>query len=154
MKCPTCDKETVYEGNPYRPFCSQRCKLLDLGNWAGSDLRKMSEEAGVKPIYDKYYAWPSGFVHGQWAAVRDTAFDLCLNPLHRLHRIPSVPRIDMGSVAVDSLKLSNLLLDQLNKAYPSFKRRLSPPEPAAAPSEDSTGETAEPLTPRTVPEEA
>lgn len=33
MRCPICKKETRCEGNPYRPFCSERCKLLDLGNW-------------------------------------------------------------------------------------------------------------------------
>jgi len=33
MKCPTCEKETEYAGNPYRPFCSERCKLIDLDNW-------------------------------------------------------------------------------------------------------------------------
>ena len=33
MKCPTCKKETEYSGNPYRPFCSDRCKLIDLGRW-------------------------------------------------------------------------------------------------------------------------
>jgi uncharacterized protein len=33
MRCPLCKRETTYEGNPYRPFCSKRCKLLDLDNW-------------------------------------------------------------------------------------------------------------------------
>jgi uncharacterized protein len=33
MRCPICKKETRFEGNPYRPFCSERCKLLDLDNW-------------------------------------------------------------------------------------------------------------------------
>ncbi len=97
---------------------------IDLGNWAKLDLRRMSEEAGVKDLYDKYYGWPSGFVHGHWAAVRDTVFDLCLNPLHRYHRIPSPPRLDMGSVAPDGVKLINLTLDLISKAYPSFKARL------------------------------
>lgn len=33
--CPTCSKHnTWHEGNPYRPFCSSRCKLIDLGEWA------------------------------------------------------------------------------------------------------------------------
>jgi hypothetical protein len=85
----------------------------------------MSEEAGVKPVYDKYYVWPSGYVHGHWGAVRDTVFDLCLNPLHRYHRIPSPPRRDMGSVAGDAIKLVNLLLVQLNTAYPPFKPRVT-----------------------------
>ena len=33
MHCPKCKKEGVWEGNPHRPFCSRRCKLLDLGCW-------------------------------------------------------------------------------------------------------------------------
>jgi endogenous inhibitor of DNA gyrase (YacG/DUF329 family) len=33
MTCPICRKE-VAEGNPEFPFCSERCRLLDLGNWA------------------------------------------------------------------------------------------------------------------------
>ncbi len=33
MKCPICRKE-VAEGHPDFPFCSERCRLLDLGNWA------------------------------------------------------------------------------------------------------------------------
>jgi uncharacterized protein len=34
VKCPECGKEADYEGNEFRPFCSERCKLLDLGAWA------------------------------------------------------------------------------------------------------------------------
>jgi hypothetical protein len=34
IKCPTCNKSTVWsEENPWRPFCSERCKLIDLGDW-------------------------------------------------------------------------------------------------------------------------
>jgi endogenous inhibitor of DNA gyrase (YacG/DUF329 family) len=33
MKCPICRKEVNF-GSPYMPFCSERCKLIDLGNWA------------------------------------------------------------------------------------------------------------------------
>ncbi len=33
MRCPICKSETVYAGNPFRPFCSERCKLIDLDNW-------------------------------------------------------------------------------------------------------------------------
>ena len=36
VNCPTCHKEVVWsEENKYRPFCSQRCQLIDLGEWAG-----------------------------------------------------------------------------------------------------------------------
>jgi endogenous inhibitor of DNA gyrase (YacG/DUF329 family) len=34
VKCPNCGKGTEYSGNEFRPFCSERCKLLDLGAWA------------------------------------------------------------------------------------------------------------------------
>jgi hypothetical protein len=33
MKCPICKKE-VSVGDPEFPFCSERCRVLDLGNWA------------------------------------------------------------------------------------------------------------------------
>ena len=32
--CPICRKPTDSESSPEFPFCSERCKLLDLGNWA------------------------------------------------------------------------------------------------------------------------
>lgn len=34
MKCPTCKKCEVNLGDPDFPFCSERCRLIDLGNWA------------------------------------------------------------------------------------------------------------------------
>jgi uncharacterized protein len=33
LKCPRCGKEVESSGNPYRPFCCERCKLIDLGKW-------------------------------------------------------------------------------------------------------------------------
>ena len=33
MKCPICKKE-LSEENQFFPFCSERCKIIDLGNWA------------------------------------------------------------------------------------------------------------------------
>lgn len=40
VSCPQCGKAVVWEpGNPYRPFCSERCKLIDLGKWAAEDYR-------------------------------------------------------------------------------------------------------------------
>ena len=34
VKCPQCGKKTEFEGNEFRPFCSERCKMLDFGAWA------------------------------------------------------------------------------------------------------------------------
>ncbi|WP_181242539.1 DUF5677 domain-containing protein [Caulobacter vibrioides] len=94
---------------------------INLGSWSGRDLRKMSEEAGIKDIYDKYYGWPSGYIHGHWGAVRDTIFCQCVNPLHRLHRVPSAPNLSMESTMPDMVKILNLHLDVFRSIYPDFK---------------------------------
>jgi len=47
VKCPICHQQKTYpspEDAPYRPFCSQRCKLVDLGRWLNEEYR-ISEEA-------------------------------------------------------------------------------------------------------------
>lgn len=31
--CPTCKKKAVKKGDKFFPFCSERCKLVDLGSW-------------------------------------------------------------------------------------------------------------------------
>jgi uncharacterized protein len=43
VKCPICRKKVAFEGNPFRPFCSERCKLTDLGNWASEKYRIPAE---------------------------------------------------------------------------------------------------------------
>ncbi len=37
--CPRCGEPSVWEGNEFRPFCSERCKLIDLGAWANDEYR-------------------------------------------------------------------------------------------------------------------
>ncbi|KWT82068.1 DNA gyrase inhibitor YacG [Candidatus Magnetominusculus xianensis] len=39
IRCPRCAKEVSYAGNPYRPFCSHRCKTADLASWADERYR-------------------------------------------------------------------------------------------------------------------
>lgn len=39
IKCPGCRKESKWEENPFRPFCSERCKLIDLGAWASDGYK-------------------------------------------------------------------------------------------------------------------
>ncbi|HTK37541.1 MAG TPA: DNA gyrase inhibitor YacG [Pyrinomonadaceae bacterium] len=43
IKCPTCGKEAEYEGNEFRPFCSERCKMLDFGAWADEQYNLPAE---------------------------------------------------------------------------------------------------------------
>ncbi|SHF49750.1 hypothetical protein SAMN02745148_02778 [Modicisalibacter ilicicola DSM 19980] len=46
VACPECRKKVVWTtDNPYRPFCSKRCRLLDLGAWAEESHRIAGEPA-------------------------------------------------------------------------------------------------------------
>lgn len=39
-KCPTCGKPVPWgDESPWRPFCSERCRLIDLGEWLGEEKR-------------------------------------------------------------------------------------------------------------------
>ena len=51
MKCPTCGTPTEYQDNPYRPFCSERCKLLDFGAWVNEEYAVPAEEP-APPLED------------------------------------------------------------------------------------------------------
>lgn len=45
VNCPTCQKEVPWDANsPDRPFCSERCKLIDLGEWASESYALASDE--------------------------------------------------------------------------------------------------------------
>jgi len=44
VRCPICKKQVEWENNPFRPFCSDRCRLTDLGNWAAGKYRIEQEE--------------------------------------------------------------------------------------------------------------
>jgi endogenous inhibitor of DNA gyrase (YacG/DUF329 family) len=37
VKCPTCKKAGDWFAGCYGPFCSKRCKLVDLGKWFGEE---------------------------------------------------------------------------------------------------------------------
>jgi uncharacterized protein len=40
VRCPHCGKQHVWDSaNPSRPFCCERCKLIDLGKWANEEYR-------------------------------------------------------------------------------------------------------------------
>ncbi len=45
VKCPTCDKPVKWVlENMFRPFCSERCKLIDLGDWAAEEHKIEGEK--------------------------------------------------------------------------------------------------------------
>lgn len=39
ISCPQCKNITTWEENPWRPFCSERCKVIDLGAWVMEEYR-------------------------------------------------------------------------------------------------------------------
>ena len=47
--CPMCKKEVYWSSAPFKPFCSERCKLIDFGEWM-SDERVIPGSA-----QDEYY---------------------------------------------------------------------------------------------------
>lgn len=34
VSCPICKSKVLWAKNPFKPFCSERCKTKDLSNWA------------------------------------------------------------------------------------------------------------------------
>jgi endogenous inhibitor of DNA gyrase (YacG/DUF329 family) len=68
IKCPTCKEEGEWFGGKYGPFCSHRCKLIDLGKWFSEENRvseplrpeHLGQVAEVPPDSDSDQAGESG----------------------------------------------------------------------------------------------
>lgn len=54
MKCPTCKNIATWEENPDRPFCSNHCKLVDLGIWGSSGYSIPGDHVYLKKIDGEY----------------------------------------------------------------------------------------------------
>jgi endogenous inhibitor of DNA gyrase (YacG/DUF329 family) len=52
VACPRCGARREWTGNPWRPFCSERCKLIDLGGWF-SEKNAIPGEAAEIPDADE-----------------------------------------------------------------------------------------------------
>ncbi len=52
VRCPQCGGESLWSAdNKFRPFCSERCKLIDLGAWASESYRVPVQE-GDDPLLE------------------------------------------------------------------------------------------------------
>jgi endogenous inhibitor of DNA gyrase (YacG/DUF329 family) len=52
VACPRCGQKVAFTpANQWRPFCSERCKMIDLGKWAAEDYR-VPDEKGSEQISD------------------------------------------------------------------------------------------------------
>ena len=53
VKCPTCQTRVEWTNeNMFRPFCSERCKLIDLGAWASGEHKIAGEPIATQPSDD------------------------------------------------------------------------------------------------------
>lgn len=113
---------------------------IDVGHWAGTNLRSLAKDSNSMDLYESYYAWTSTFAHSHWASVRDTNFITCHNPLHRLHRIPRLLPRRTGSVETDAVKMVNGMFDVVERLFPKGDaiQRLECAE--QSPAESSGGE--------------
>lgn len=50
IKCPRCGTETEWQDNTSRPFCSEKCRLVDLGRWANEEY---AFDGGEAPQHDR-----------------------------------------------------------------------------------------------------
>ena len=99
--------------------------VIDIGNWTNSDLRKMSEQVQLKDIYDQHYPWTSTYAHGMWGAIRESSYQTCGNPLHRLHRYPE--RQPLQDCLYDAVVLVDEIIRHVDNEFPTFSHRLLKP---------------------------
>jgi len=54
VSCPTCQKTVIWNEQAYRPFCSERCKLIDLGEWAAEEKRIAGDPVHPESDFDSF----------------------------------------------------------------------------------------------------
>jgi len=91
---------------------------IELGHWRGKDLRRLAEATGTKDLYDTYYDWTSQHGHGHWGAIRESQFVVCMNPLHRFHRVLADSTLPLGDIIPDAAIVMDRILELVRHAYP------------------------------------
>jgi|SRR5208337_2822346 len=78
---------------------SQRLDFLtevNIGTWSGVDTRSMADEAGCLDFYRYTYSPFCGATHNMWQHVSKYNLVVCPNPLHRYHKMPADPALDLN----------------------------------------------------------
>lgn len=60
-QCPHCSNEVIWPETPTYPFCSERCRLIDLGAWASGDYRIPGE-----PVTDEEEGSGTSATEPEW----------------------------------------------------------------------------------------
>ena len=77
---------------------SQRFAFLtgvNVGSWSGLQVRDMAQEAGCLDLYRSAYLPFSAATHSMWHHTSRLNLEYCENPLHRYHRVPIDPDLDV-----------------------------------------------------------
>lgn len=53
--CPRCGEPSTWTDNAFRPFCSERCKLIDLGAWASAGYKLPTEDSPQESELSDHY---------------------------------------------------------------------------------------------------
>jgi uncharacterized protein len=54
VPCPQCGGDSEFApSNPFRPFCSERCKNLDLGAWANESFSLPEDTTDIDPRFEQ-----------------------------------------------------------------------------------------------------
>ncbi|WP_153115784.1 DNA gyrase inhibitor YacG [Rhodocyclus tenuis] len=60
VRCPQCGGESLWSpDNRWRPFCSERCRLIDLGAWASEAYRVPVQASGLDDADSEFPPAPS-----------------------------------------------------------------------------------------------
>ena len=60
VRCPVCSGEATWEPNPWRPFCSERCQVTDLGAWAAGWYRVPGPSLTTPAVFGESDDAPEG----------------------------------------------------------------------------------------------
>ncbi len=54
VPCPNCNKDVIWQpSSEFRPFCSKRCQLIDLGEWADEGHKISQSTQGATPLTEE-----------------------------------------------------------------------------------------------------
>ncbi len=120
---------------------------IELGHWTKKDTRRLAYEAGVEKLYRLVFSPASGDVHGMWMSLKRSNLVYCGEPLHRLHRLPSLVEppfyVDIVNVAAE-LYESCRAIGAETRGYPAPVTALQQFVPAmTAPAPTSPHESTE-----------
>ena len=65
MTCPNCSKPVEWQDNPHRPFCSEHCKLVDLGRWVNDEYSVPGDPVPIHEQADSAIG-PSNVREEEW----------------------------------------------------------------------------------------